>query len=149
MSKLFLSIVLLLVLNSGSFCQQTMPSLTLTKQDYLKKSKSQNTAAWIVLGGGVVLTSVGMAIGLFKATEALVGLLYLQQPKSSNDGEVLFYSGLAAIAGSIPLFIASSKNKKKANTVSASFKMESRPTFQQGAIVRTAYPSLSLKLNLK
>ncbi len=148
MSKLLFSIVFFLVLNSGSFCQQIKPAQKITKEDYLKKSKSQQTAAWIVFGSGFVSASVGIAIGLHKATEALVGLLYLQQPKSSNDGEVLFYSGLAAMAGSIPLFIASSKNKKKANAVSASFKMETRSTVQQSAIVRSSFPSLSLNFSL-
>lgn len=148
MSKLLFSIVLILVLNSVSFCQQTNPSPINTKEDYLKKSKSQKTAAWIVLGAGVVLTSAGMAVALNNATEDLIGLLYLEQPNSSNYGGALILSGLATMAGSIPLFIASSKNKKRANAVSASFKMETRSTVQQGAIVRAAFPSLSIKLNL-
>lgn len=148
MSKLLFSIVLILVLNSVSFCQQTNPSPINTKEDYLKKSKSQKTAAWIVLGAGVVLTSAGFAVELNNANDALIGLFSLQQPKSSDVGGVLFFSGLAAMAGSIPLFIASSKNKKRANAVSASFKMETRSTVQQGAIVRAAFPSLSIKLNL-
>ncbi len=148
MSKLLFSIVLLLVLTSSSFCQQTNPSPALTKQDYLKKSKRQKTAAWILLGGGVVLSFAGIAVGLNDATNNLIGIFYLEQPNSSNSVDVLIVSGLAAMAGSIPLFIASSKNKKKANAVSVSFKMETRSTVQQLAIVRTAYPSLSLKLNL-
>ena len=78
MSKLLFSIVILLVLNSGSFYQQNNPSPTLTKQDYLKKSKNQKTAAWIVLGGGIVLTSAGMAIGLNNATDVHIGLLSLE-----------------------------------------------------------------------
>ena len=148
MSKLLFSIVLLLVLNSGSFCQQINPTQKITRENYLKKSKSLKTAAWIVLGTGFVSTSVGIGIGLHKATETLIGLLYLQTPESSNNGGALFYSGLAAMAGSIPLFIASSKNKKKAKAVSASFKMETRSTIHQSALVKTSFPSLSLKLNL-
>ncbi len=148
MSKLLFSIVLLLVLNSGSFGQQINTPQKFTKADYLKKSKTQYTAACILLGSGIVLTTVGIVIGLNVATDALIGILSFQQPKSSNDGEVLFYSGLAAMAGSIPLFIASSKNKKRAKAVSASFKMENQSTIHQSAFVRTSFPSLSLKLNL-
>lgn len=148
MSKLFFSIILILVLNSVSFCQQSNPSQKFTKQDYLKKSKSQKTAAWLVLGAGVVLTSAGFAVELNNANDALIGLFSLQQPKSSDDGGVLFFSGLAAMAGSIPLFIASSKNKKRANAISASFKMESRSTVQKSAFVRTSFPALSLKFSL-
>ena len=148
MSKLLFSIVLILVLNSVSFCQQTNPSPINTKEDYLKKSKSQKTAAWLVLGAGVVLTSAGFAVELNNANDALIGLFSLQQPKSSDVGGVLFFSGLAAMAGSIPLFIASSKNKKRANAVSASFKMESRSTVQKSAFVRTSFPALSLKFSL-
>ena len=148
MTKLVCSFMFFLVINSSSFCQPMNPSQKISKEDYLKKSKSQNTAAWIVFGTGTVLASVGLAIGLKEATDALIGILFLQQPKSSNGGEALFYSGLATMAGSIPLFIASSKNKKRARAVSASFKMENRSTIHQSALVRTSFPSLSLKLNL-
>lgn len=139
---------LLLTVSAESFSQPTTTATPAVKTDYLKKSKSQKTAAWILLGSGVVLTSTAMAIGLNEATDNLIDLFTLEQPKSSNDGEILFYTGLAAMAGSIPLFIASSKNKKKANNISASFKMEFRSFVQQHAFVRIPYPALSLKLNL-
>lgn len=39
---------LLLVLTITTFSQQNIPSPTLTKQEYIKKSKSQKTAAWVL-----------------------------------------------------------------------------------------------------
>jgi hypothetical protein len=50
MKKFFISAMLLLMI-TGSFCQQKDFSKTLTQQDYLQKSKKQKTAAWIMLGG--------------------------------------------------------------------------------------------------
>jgi len=148
MHKKLLTFAVLLVLSASSFAQQTNPAQSFSREDYLKKSKGQKTAAWIIFGGGVALTSVGMAIGLNDATDALVGLFSLEQPSSSNSGEVLFYSGLVAMAGSVPLFIASSRNKKKAASVSAFFKMEHRSVIQQQSLARATYPALVLKLSL-
>jgi len=143
-----LLLIFLLVSATITFSQQNNPSPALTKQDYLKKSKSQKTVAWILLGGGVVMTSTAFAVGMNKIVNDLGCLLCPEQPKSSADGEVLFYTGLAAMAGSIPFFIISSKNKKRANNVSAFFKMENRTFMQQQTIAKTGYPALSFKIKL-
>jgi len=145
--KKTIAITLLLIVSASSFSQQNNPSPALTKQDYLKKSKSQKTVAWILLGGGVVMTSTAFAVGMNKIVNDLGCLLCPDQPKSA-DGEVLFYTGLAAMAGSIPFFISSSKNKKRANNVSAFFKMENRTFIQQQTVAITGYPALSFKIKL-
>lgn len=139
---------LLLTLSVASFSQSTTTAIPAEKTDYLKKSKTQKTAAWILLGGGVVMTSAAIAMGINKFNNIFDDIITPGQSESNNDGEVLFYTGLVAMAGSIPLFFISSKNKKKANNVSASFKMESRSYVHQSIITRTPYPALSLKLNL-
>jgi hypothetical protein len=65
---------------------------------------------------------------------------------SNSNGTVFLVTGLAAIGASIPLFIASSKNKKKVKDVS--FRMEKTLQIQQGSFVFRSYPALSFRINL-
>ncbi|TMI86735.1 MAG: hypothetical protein E6H06_20540, partial [Bacteroidetes bacterium] len=57
--KKAINCLVLLIVVLATFGQQNNPSLNLPKQDYLQKSKHQKTAAWIMLGGGAILFSVG------------------------------------------------------------------------------------------
>jgi hypothetical protein len=148
MSKRLSIFILLLFFSAGSFAQSTRPSQEFNKEHYLKLSKSQKTGGWILLGGGTALVSAGIGIGFGQAVTQIGNIFSTEPQKTSNSGEVLFYTGLAAMAGSIPFFIASSKNRKKANALSASFKMESRSTVQQRTIVPAPYPAVSIKFSL-
>ena len=76
------------------FVKKTNDSVLAVKTDYLVKSKSQKTAAFILLG-----------IGAATLTIAAVGDLDLDAL-----GPVVVVGGVATIA-SIPLFIVSGKNK--------------------------------------
>lgn len=137
-------IIFFVLLTAGiSSFSQNMPSSSLTT-DYLKKSRGQNTAAWFLLGGGTTMTMVGMVVGLNKG---LAGLGTTEN-ESTTVEDALAITGLAAMAASIPFFIAASKNKKKANTISALFKIEQQPSVLQGVVIRTPYPALALKVRL-
>jgi hypothetical protein len=118
-----------LLLTISSFGQQTNPSQTLTKQDYLKKSKTQKTAAWICLGSGAVLFAI--------ATPGEVSLDILP---------ALVIGGGVLVAGSIPLFIASGKNKRKAMNIS--FKIQRSPQQQQSSLAYQNIPAVSINIGL-
>lgn len=120
---------LLLTMSVASFSQQTNPSSTLTKQDYLQKSKDQKTAAFIFLGVGVTAFAIA-APG--NVSFDLLGVLAI--------------GGVVATLSSITLFIASSKNKRKG--MHLSFKNEKTPQIQKSSFVYKAVPSLTLKINL-
>ncbi len=71
---------------------------------YLEKSRNQQTAAWILLGGGTVLIGTAYLLGN-------------RSNSSFNDAATgVALAGIGVVAGfsSIPLFIASKKNKVKA-----------------------------------
>jgi hypothetical protein len=53
--KIIISFTLLIVFSISSFCQSTPNDLPTVKTDYLKKSKNQKIAAWVLLGGGIIL----------------------------------------------------------------------------------------------
>ncbi len=82
--------------SSGQFDEQI--------EHYLKKSKNQKTIAWILLGGGIAINSIG---------SSLVSNSY----NSSQGYETLSTLGGLATFGSIPLFFAASNNKSKAQLV--------------------------------
>jgi len=122
---------LLLVLPATSFCQQTNDSVPVVKTDYLAKSKSQKTAAVILLG-----------IGVTTLTVAAVGDLDFDAL-----GTVVVLGGVATIA-SIPLFIASGKNKRKAMKASTFIKMETIPLLQKQSFAQKSFPAFSVKFSL-
>ncbi len=116
-----------------------------TKVDYLTKSKHQKTAAWIMLGGGFGLGIAGDIIGLNGTVDLLSG----QFDKAGNNvgaGGILIIAGGAAMLGSIPLFIASGKNKRKA--MSLSFTNQPTSALVKNIMGNRYVPSISVKLNL-
>ena len=134
MKKIITCIALLIVANS-IHSQQSNPSATLTKKDYLQKSKNQKTAAWLFMGGGIGLTILGISAD--KSDVDNVG--------SSGRG-VAIITGIAAISVGTTLFILSSNNKKKAETIA--FRMEKAPLIQQGGFVYRSYPALAFRIHL-
>lgn len=138
---------LLLILSATSFSQQTTTSTPLAKTDYLKKSKKQNTAAWILLGGGFAFTTTGIIVGINGTTDEIVGIFTGEKSNKFEIGAGFFFTGLASMLGSIPLFIASTRNKKNAAAVSASFKIETRSFMPQAALVKSGYPAIAVKIN--
>jgi hypothetical protein len=135
MKKIIMGTLLLLIA-TATFSQQTNPTPTLTKQDWLQKSKHQKTAAWIMLGSGICMVGGGLAINLSG------GLLN----GNGSKGLWLSYLGGATTIASIPLFIAASKNKNKATSLS--FKNEATPQLNKNGFVYRAVPSLTLKISL-
>ena len=133
------TILLLLIIAASTFCQQTItPSLT--KEDYMQKSKHQKTAAWILLGGGLLCTGIGSI--RFQPNDPWGG----ENDQPTTGSTIFLVTGLAAIATSIPFFIASGKNKKRAAAVS--FKNEPIPLIYKNSMAYGSIPSLNLKIKL-
>ncbi len=145
-----ITLIITLLFSAASFSQQTTSiAPPLTKTDYLKKGKNQKTAAWLLLGGGATVSLIGIAVEVNSANNALIDLFTLQPTiTSSSSGGVLLITGGFAMLGSIPLFIASGKNKRKANAATTFFKMETMQVIQQHSLVQHPYPAISVKIGL-
>lgn len=82
----------------------------------------------------------------------VTGLLIGNRQESSFDnaatGAVFAGIGVLSAIGSIPLFIASKRNKRKAMNASSYFKIEKTETIQQTGISFSSFPAISIKLNL-
>ena len=134
MKKLMLAIATALLFFE-SCGQKRDPPPALTRQDYLEKNRKQETAAWIMLGGG---------LGLFLGGVGVANLV--EENESAPIGTAMAYIGLGAIGGSTPLLIASGKNWRKA--VSTSLKFQRVRQFQNLAFVNKPLPSLTVKFTL-
>jgi predicted GTPase len=128
----------------AQFTGQPVPN----KADYLKKSKNQSTAAWVLAGGGAVMVTAGAVIGMNDVADSFGSIFTGESEEPSDAGPILFYTGAAAMLGSIPLFIASSRNKRKANSMSAFLKMENRPFVQKSSFINASYPAMGIRINL-
>lgn len=152
--KKAITYAILFAIPSLLFAQSTQNTLPPVQTDYLKKSKNQKTAAWILLGGGTALMTTGVLLAVPKATEELsygLNQLFSGEPAPEVDytvENILVITGVAAMLGSIPLFIASGKNKKKSMNLSTKIKMENATIFQKQSFVQSSYPALTFKINL-
>jgi len=135
--RLVIIIPWLLLLRASVLSQEVSPKQSLSKEDYLKKSKSQKTGAWVLLGAGVAVLAI---TGINAASSVDL--------TSPIDESHAFGIGLAAAmaVSSIPLFIASGKNKKR-STMAASVKIE-HARIGGHDLTRIKYPAISVRLVL-
>jgi len=145
--RILLCFTLLLVLNASAFSQQQNPAQTPISKDYLKKSKSQRKAGWILLAGGAVLIATAAIIprGDLEYDGITVGSY--SSDKYQNDGiksGFLIAGGITAL-GSIPFFIVSHKNRKRAASVS--LKVEKAVYIYKQNFAATQFPAVRMKMN--
>jgi hypothetical protein len=148
MKQIICVMFLLFIFSAKTFSQQVNPSLT--KQDYLQKSVKQKKAAWIMLGGGAALFATGLVFpkGESKGfTGSFYGIPNLVE-EYENDGIKAGFMlvGSLSMLGSIPVFLASGRNKRKA--ASLSFKNEIAPRINATCLSRQSLPSINLKISL-
>lgn len=129
---------LLVFLTTTSLLGQNTLNPEYTKEYYLQKSKNQNKTAWILLSGGTVMGVVGL-IGFGNTYDIW---------DDSNESDIyvflMFGGGLLSTA-SIPLFISSGRNARKAATIS----FNNQPILcpKQNYCVQNPQPSLLLTIN--
>ena len=117
--------------------------------DYLQKSKKQKTTGFVLLGGGAALAIVGTAIGVSSVDDELVSnITDGESDETYTAGGIMLITGLAAMVGSVPFFIASSRNNKKAHAASASIKLETMPVVYRQGISKLPYPAAYIRINL-
>ena len=126
----------LLAMATVTFSQQIKPSKPVTRADYLKKSKDQKTGALVLLIGGSAVV--------------VTGILLSNQASFDNLGTTagIAMAGGLAVLGSIPLFLASGRNKRKGMQINAFFKLENAPVIHGYSMAHTSYPAVSIKIKL-
>ena len=139
---------LMLAFAITSFCQQTVQKPTLMQTDYLQKSKKQKKTATILLavGAGLVITAFVIPRGELTYDGICIGAYCSDKYKNDGIRAAFGLTGVTSMLGSIPFFIASRKNKKRA--MSVSFKNQTVPQLQKSSFVYKAIPALSFKISL-
>ena len=146
--KKIIAFAMLLIVSVVSFSQQTAPSAVLNKQDYLQKSKNQKAVAITLAAGGGLLILFGIPSW---GSEFSDGFDFFNPDPEAGATEMksataFFIAGGALILGSVPLFIASAKNKLR--SMNLSFKNETVTLVQKGSFANRSVPSLTLKISL-
>jgi len=131
---IFILTVLLFTVKSFS---QTVPNTGFTKEYYLQKSKNKKNTGWILLASGVVMTTVG-AIGFDNTYDD-------SSDNSTDTYGIVMVGGVIATLASIPFFISSGSNARKAATLALSNQPILLP--RQDSYVLNYQPSLSLKFD--
>jgi len=137
--KKALFLLMLIATTACGFSQHSTNAKPAVNIDYVQKSKQQKIAGWILFGGGMILTTAGISKVI---SDNLLG----EPLYETNTGEVLMLVGSASMLASIPLFIACSRNRRKA--ISLSFKNEYSQQIQKGIVAYKIVPSLSMKIEL-
>jgi len=149
--KQVIILTLLFSFATASFGQQTVQRQPLTKTDYLQKSKNKRTIGRILLIGGtaLIITSFVIPKGELVDDCALVGLYgCADEYKNDNLRMSLFFVGVASDLASIPFFIASKKNRRKANAASVFLKMEKAAVLHQTVVRNQSFPAVSVRISL-
>lgn len=132
--KKSISTFLIFAFLTATYGQETTSTIPeVTQANYLKKSRSQKTAAWILLGTGSLATILGT-------------IEVNPNYGESTNTNFLLIGGLALVGASVPLFIASSRNKTR--SMSMSLKNNVLPHIRHNNLSYSSVPSLSLKLRL-
>jgi hypothetical protein len=143
--KKHLLFILLTIYGTHIFSQTHNDTNVSEKMNYLAKSKNQKTAALVMIIGGAVTTTIGVAValsgGLDQATRSP------DADKGQTLASILIISGSAAILGSIPFYIAANKNRKKA--MSLALIIEKTPAIWfKSSVTCQSYPAIGLRLPL-
>ena len=133
-----------------SIGQQTNQKQNVTKTDYQAKSKKQKKTALIFLAGGTGLIATSFIIPKGEKQYDGICIGALCDDKYKNDGikSAFFIAGAVSALGSIPFFISSSKNRKRAKAISVSFKKDNASFVNFYNKVNISYPAISLKIGL-
>jgi len=131
--KTITALLIILFFIPNTFCQ------TLSKGDYLLKSKSQKTTGWILLGGGTAIAIAG--------TISMSNQDFWSSDNSDYDtAGFMMLGGLAVGLASIPFFISSAKNANKAATISFNYQKAYFP--KHDIFVVKMQPAITLKIPL-
>ncbi|MDO9373972.1 MAG: hypothetical protein V4725_05985 [Bacteroidota bacterium] len=135
-----------LSLNAQEIPAESAPA-QLTREEYLQKSKGQKTAAIILISAGGAAAIAGLAIATNDLGDDLGGIFDPNYQDNGNDtvSGILFFGGAAAMLGSIPLFVSSKRNKRRA--MDLSFKNIPTSQVHQNMVINQQIPSINFRIS--
>ena len=140
------TVVLLFALSASA--QLIDQKSTMTAEKYMDKSKKQRKVGRILLGAGAGLIIVDAVITKGELVkEGIPWLENLDPDEHKNDGvkAVFMSAGVASALASIPFFIISKKNSRRANSMG--FKVEKSKNIIGLKSYSIPFPALAFKVN--
>ena len=133
-SLIFLIVFMLLTVNLWSQNSVVVPN---SKDYYLHKSSNQKKTGWILLGGGAVLATIG-GIGFSENFGIFTD-------NATGDGYgFMFLTGVISGLSSIPFFISSGNNARRAATIT--FYLNPSLNTNSNSLVQNYQPYLGFKI---
>lgn len=147
MKKVFF-LLLLIGFSLHNYAQQDVSTLKLKFEDNThgalkKKSRSQRTAGILVGSAGTLLSFVGVLVW----AEGYSSDYYwweTQDDSKVRAGEVMIIAGTVVALSSIPLFISSARNRRKADLILKNEKVMITPKLSNGQRLLSAGIVLNL-----
>jgi hypothetical protein len=124
MKKIFLVAITVLLMGFNCFSQSA------EKTNYLQKSRTQKTVAWVLFGTGAAIN--------------IIGVTQVNSPK--NTPIVCWIVGSTIMFASIPFTVMGAKNKKRAAQLSLN--TEQLYKLQNNNLYAVSYPALTMKISL-
>ena len=146
--KTIASTLICILLVVTTYSQDQSQILKFKKDFYLERSKKQNRAEWILLGGGAVFAAVGEIAYTARLNNADDVWAQFDEANKFTFTDVLGSIGYAAVITSIPLFISAGANKRKANRVSLSINSQNYYQLQNNTLSLKPLPVLTMHINL-
>lgn len=143
--KKIIILTMMIAFVAVSFGQQAPASSPAqTQTDYLKKSKRQKTWAWVTTSVGTVIT----ALTVIAESNPAYGEVPIIDNGEQINYTIAYILGFTCIATGIVLFVASGKNKKKANAASVFLDIKKAPLLQQTVFRNQSFPAVGVRISL-
>lgn len=142
------TLLLWLLLSATAFSQSAEPLPSY--ETYLKKSKKQKTAAWLLTSAGTAGLITTLMLDVNQTTGGIfVTMFTLGTVEPQYKSYTAYYLlSAAAVTGGIIYFIAAKKSRQKAAALQTAFKIDTAPVLHHGGIQKQPYPALSLNIPL-
>ena len=150
MKKFFVSLLAVVSIYIAS-AQITEPQPSLTKEDYLAKSRQQKVGGWLLTSAGTIGLLVTLGADFANSINGLGSLVTGDAVESGSSYTVSYLLSAAALGSGVALLIASSKNKRRAveMDLTSFLKMERTPVPFTVGRTNHYYPALAIRLALK
>ena len=148
MKKVTTSLLFLLYM-AICFGQQTTQKHGFAKTDYLFKSKKQKTIGWILIATGAAMFTVSALVPEGDPTGEISYPCLCRDVHQNDDIKgALGLTGIVSALASIPFFIASGKNQRKAKAASLFINAESRQALAGSTIRKIYFPAIGMRVTL-
>lgn len=133
-----LTLAALLFFTLSTMAQETQQLNSTVYDSLMQKSARQKKTAGILLGVGAAVSAGTLAIIAVANSEAIF-----------YGGSVLVIAGVGSMIASIPFYVASSSNRKKAQSMKLGLRVEHipGPTFTRQ--IPAQYPALQLSIPIR